>query len=74
MIMVDLLRLFISIKRNSNVNRIQEHQFNDDVDCEMMARKFSYMLFSNLQDETRHKLSIQQGREVSTAINVIVKI
>ena len=72
--MVGFRRLFISIKRNSNITRIQDHQFNDDVYCEMMARKFSYMLFSNLQDETRHQLRIQQGREVSTAINVVVKL
>ena len=71
---VGSLRLFRSIKSNLNIPHIQEHQVHDDVDCEMMAHKFNGMVSDNMQNATRHRLRMQQGREVSIAINVVVKL
>ena len=56
-----------------NVPCIQE-QCQDEVNYEIMVRKFSDMMCANLQDASRRQLATRQGRHMSSASDGIMRL
>ena len=56
-----------------NIPRVQE-QCQDEVNYEIMVRKFSDMICGNLQDASRRQLAIRQGRHQSSASDGIMRL
>ena len=56
-------------KRN---NPCVQEQCQDEVNYEIMVRKFSDMICANLQDASRRQLAVRQGRHMSTASDGIM--
>ena len=73
MSVVDMHRWYRNLMSKRNIPCVQE-QCQDEVNYEIMVRKFSDMICANLQDTSRRQLAIRRGRHTSSASDGIMRL